>query len=191
MDKVIELFKTPGFTAVLASLGAVVITSLFNAYIEKRREQQQFVRQILPERMNAHNAILKALVDTQEKLVYLSLEPPAARPKAVMEYAAIFHALCIRNTIWSNSGVMERCWKIHDLMVSMVNSGKKKEALKEYVTDQEYCDFLGMFAVHYGHIHRRIIEKSGIPLLDKILSKMDVKPKNILKKNFHQKGTSK
>jgi hypothetical protein len=177
MEKIIELFTNSGFTAVIASLGAVIITGVINWQIDKNRERQLFARQILPKRMKAHGVILKALVLMHEEFINLLSKPPECRPPVIFRHSNKFRFLHLRNIIWLDSGVHEYCMKIHELLFDTVKSGNEGASLKAGLTDQEYGDFFGMFVLYNGYINNIIIKTSGVPLLDKTLSKMAAAPK--------------
>jgi len=171
MDKLIELFRNSGFTAVIASLVAVFISGIINKQIDKNREQQIFVRQIFPKRMDAHGVIFEALILMHEKFVALLSKPPTDRPRTIIKCSNRFRALYLRNMIWLDVRVGEYCSEIHSLLFDAVKSGK------EEMTDQELSDLLKAFTSCHGAINKIIKTTSGMPLLDKTLSKMTVKIK--------------
>ena len=176
MDKVIELFKTPGFTAVLASLGAVIIAGIFNTQIDKRRERQQFIRQILPERMKAYSAILIELATILEKITYLLGQSPKDRIKEITPHSKSFHTVYLQNMLWLESNVSDLCGAIEALLVRTALTSDKKN-IKEGLTDEEHLVFLTEFSGYFGFIQKNVKTGIGIKLLDKILSEMAVKPK--------------
>jgi hypothetical protein len=184
MDKVLELFNNSGFTAVIASLGAVLITGIFTMQIDKGREQHQFFRQILPERIKAHSNIIEMLIETEEKLIPLISIPPENRLKVIIETYNRINALLLRNTIWTDSEVSEYCKKIRGLLFS-ITFNEDKISLKKEITNMELIRLTENFSVYKNHINKRIAESLGVPLLDKILSKMEVistkKTENLLK----------
>jgi hypothetical protein len=168
MEKIIELFKNSGFTAVVASFLTILVGGIINWKIDKNREQQIFVRQILPNRMKAHGALLKALVLMHDKFVGLLSKPPADRPLVIMKQSNKFRDLHLRNIIWLESGVQEYCSKIHELLFNAVKSGK------EEMPDRECEDLLGIFTLYHGEINKIIIAASGIRLLDKTLKNFSI-----------------
>jgi hypothetical protein len=184
MDKVLELFNNSGFTAVIASLGAVLITGIFSMQIDKKREQHQFIRQILPERIKAHSNIIEMLITIQEKLISLITKHPKDRINILIESYNKSNALFWRNTIWTDSEVSKYCNKIHSLLFSFTFN-EDKTYLKKEITNIECISLLEKFSVYNETIKKRIAESLGVPLLDKILSKMEVistkKTGNLLK----------
>ena len=187
MDKIIELFKTPGFTAVLASLGAVLIAGFFNMQIDKRRERQQFVRQILPERMKAYAAIIEELAITLEVITFLIKHSPRDRINELTKCSKKFHTLYLRNMLWLEAGVSDVCQSIDYLLTSNLLTYDKRKS-KEEISDEEYFSLLAEYSHCYGLIQNRVKTGTGIRLLDKVLSEMTVKPKkNVFKKNIYPK----
>jgi hypothetical protein len=183
MDKVIELFKTPGFTAVLASLGAVLIAGILNTQIDKRRERQQFIRQILPERMKAYAAIIEDLAITLEVITFLIKHSPKDRINELTKCSRRFHTLYLRNMLWLESGVSDVCQAINYLLTSNLLTNDKIKS-KEEISDEEYFILLTEYSQYFGLIQNRVKTGTGIRLLDKVLSEMTVKPKkNVSKKN--------
>jgi hypothetical protein len=184
MDKVLALFSNSGFTAVLASLGAVLITGIFNMQIYKRREQHQFIRQVLPERIKAHSNINEMLIETQEKLGNLISMQPKERLNIIIEIYNKCNNILLRNTTWTDIEVSKYCWKIQDRLFYLVFN-EDKISLKKELTNMELISFTEKFSIYNGYIKKRITESLGIPLLDNILSKMEVistkKTRNLLK----------
>jgi hypothetical protein len=181
MDKIIELFKVSGFAAVLTTLITVGINSFVNQKIDRRREQQQFIRQILPERMKAHSAIMRVLINTSEKIRHLLVEPPEARLNKLMKCTGKLHTVYVRNMLWIDKGVSDLFGAIYNKCVTITLVEKGKLVLKETLTNEECLDLLTEFAKYQGYIQNRIRSRSGIPLLDKTLSEMSIKSKNARK----------
>ena len=184
MEKVIELFNNSGFTAVLASIAAVLITGFFNERINKHQEQQQFIRQILPERMKAHGDILRCIVVIHEKLIRLLAEPPTNRPKAIREYFNKLQAIYMRNMLWLEKGVNDQVWEINQLLMENVISDKSIGEMKTEILNDTYFALMEEFSKRLGFIQSRIRKWSWIPLIDKTISEMQIKPKRNRKKYF-------
>jgi len=182
MDKIIELFKNSGFTAVIVSIITVLVTSFFNLYIHKRRERQQLIDQLLPERMKAYGTILRVIAIICEKIPYLIMKPETERIKEVLQYSKKFHSLYLRNMLWLERSVSDLCQSIDNMLVKTCLSNDLKTSKKE-MSNEEYFVFLTKLSQLCGLVHNRIKKGSGIYLLDKMLSELEGKPKNAKKNN--------
>jgi hypothetical protein len=176
-DKIIELFNNSGFTAILAAIVTIIITGIFTFLSDKRRDQQEIVRQILPERMKAHGAVLEIIVIVLEKVQNLVLEHPASRPNLIMKYNEELNHVYIQNMMWLNKGVSDLFWELQCCLANATLSGKGDKLLKDEVTNGECLELLNVYSRYHGFIQNRIRLVSGISLLDKTLADMAVKPK--------------
>ena len=77
MEKVIELFRNSGFTALLSMVLTLLIKGLLDARSEKRKEKERFFYEIFPKRMRLYEEILQAtdfIPKFPEQLNFNSLE---------------------------------------------------------------------------------------------------------------------
>ena len=124
-NKILALFSNSGFTAILASISTVIITGLFNLKLDRRREQQQFIRQILPERINANHNILCSLASLQEKTIQIMKLKPEERIKEMPLYYKEFHSVFSQNMLWLEKKIADYCQAIEDLFIRSVCNAER------------------------------------------------------------------
>jgi hypothetical protein len=175
MDKIVELFDDSGFVAIVSAVITALVSFAFNAWFEKQRQKQYFINQILPERMKAHGAVLEILAATLEKVVHSSAMQTAELPGELLKQAKEFHAVYSRNIVWLDEAVRDYCDSIYGLFVSAVIDKTQKYYTKKELNAEERANLLASFVAYHALIQKRVASTSGIPLLERYLSKISVK----------------
>ena len=184
MEKVLALFSNSGFTALITAIATIIITSIFALLREKKRNQQEIVRQILPERLKAHSVVLEIMMSVSQKLLKSLYELPVNRPNLIMKYNDELQQVYEKNTLWLNKGVDDMFWELQQFLTNEALSGNKESLLKEEITNERLFEIMEIFSKYRGNIQSRMRLLSGFPLLDKTLGEMVVKPKKRGQKFF-------
>lgn len=180
-ENIITLFSNSGFTAVLIAITSILVTGVISFKRDKRSDHQQIVRQILPERMKAHSAILEITINVSQKLLKILFEPPTERPNLIMKYSDELRQVYEKNTLWLNKGIDDLFWGMASYLSNEALSDNKEKLLKIEINNTELLKIMETYAKYRGNIQNRMRLLSGFPLLDKTLGDMAVEPK---KKGF-------